>query len=473
MPQNNESAKIKMAFSADKTGDSSNNKSSSYDPGYHSSSTSSKSGSSQDWKNSPHLNNEFAQHHMSFLASILVSYEGLIAVDDNRCIIRDDEGYDWSAYDNEDGEVKAMVAKIMKSREEIESQSYLDMDPDEVNFEALVAIIPTVDVWCRGLREIRNYREKVKEEIYKVMNASLEKKKKKTVEEIVVESENLVKEVMKEKAGEEKSEEVVEEKQEKVEEDQKAEKTTVSSAEVNIQSESSKMLDKSVLKTDEQYKKCMEMCKACTEKDNSLRFRNIEFIKIEKIFKDKCNDMIENEKFLKQENEKLKQKCDDFEKENNILKEQYSEVCNECVPKDKTIQDLQKEYDVMKLSYHTVKEAYEVLKSKVTSLDNRLSACQETNSFLEARYKGKQLVVNNYIDEVTKLKQELAEKEKLVNKLQSYHASSYILERIFNITPDGKDSEKNKKGIGSEYHQVPPSLEDNYTFYDGEKVEKQ
>ncbi|MFS7900217.1 hypothetical protein Hanom_Chr03g00207781 [Helianthus anomalus] len=60
----------------------------------------------------------------------------------------------------------------------------------------------------------------------------------------------------------------------------------------------------------------------------------------------------------------------------------------------------------------------------------------------------------------------------MVNKLQSYHASSYILERSFNITPDGKESEKNKKGIGSEYHQVPLPLEDNYTFYDGEKVKK-
>ncbi|MFS8001763.1 hypothetical protein Hanom_Chr13g01194201 [Helianthus anomalus] len=91
----------------------------------------------------------------------------------------------------------------------------------------------------------------------------------------------------------------------------------------------------------------------------------------------------------------------------------------------------------MKLSYHTVKETYEILKSNVTSLDNRLSACQESNAFLEARFAGKQNVLNDYIDEAAKLKQELAEKEKLVNKRQSYHASSYILERSFNITPGG------------------------------------
>ncbi|MFS7936442.1 hypothetical protein Hanom_Chr05g00415621 [Helianthus anomalus] len=88
-----------------------------------------------------------------------------------------------------------MVAKIKKCREEIEAQGYLDsmydaykelrwarrwdsdyeyyvdpkgnptVDPDEVDFEALVAAIPTLDVWCRGIREIRDYREKVEEEI--------------------------------------------------------------------------------------------------------------------------------------------------------------------------------------------------------------------------------------------------------------------------------------------------------------------
>ncbi|KAJ0694889.1 hypothetical protein HanPI659440_Chr15g0613961 [Helianthus annuus] len=59
----------------------------------------------------------------------------------------------------------------------------------------------------------------------------------------------------------------------------------------------------------------------------------------------------------------------------------------------------------------------------------------------------------------------------MVTKLQSYHSSSYILERIFNITPDDKDSEKNKKGIGSEY-QVPPPLRGNYMFCDEERVAK-
>ncbi|KAJ0955610.1 putative transcription factor interactor and regulator CCHC(Zn) family [Helianthus annuus] len=58
------------------------------------------------------------------------------------------------------------------------------------------------------------------------------------------------------------------------------------------------------------------------------------------------------------------------------------------------------------------------------------------------------------------------------NKLKSYHASSYVLERIFNIKPSDVDSEKNKKGISSEYHQVPPPFDEKFTFYDDEKLEK-
>ncbi|MFS7904366.1 hypothetical protein Hanom_Chr01g00035181 [Helianthus anomalus] len=52
-------------------------------------------------------------------------------------------------------------------------------------------------------------------------------------------------------------------------------------------------------------KKCMETCNACTGKDKNLRSRDIEFTKIENIFKEKCNEMLENERFLKQKQEKL------------------------------------------------------------------------------------------------------------------------------------------------------------------------
>ncbi|MFS8019596.1 hypothetical protein Hanom_Chr15g01405611 [Helianthus anomalus] len=58
------------------------------------------------------------------------------------------------------------------------------VDLEKVDVEALVAAIPTVSVWCKGLEEIPRYTEKVEEGIKKVIYASLETKKK-AVEEIV------------------------------------------------------------------------------------------------------------------------------------------------------------------------------------------------------------------------------------------------------------------------------------------------
>ncbi|KAF5789286.1 putative transcription factor interactor and regulator CCHC(Zn) family [Helianthus annuus] len=108
---------------------------------------------------------------------------------------QEDEGLDWGKYIKEEKKEQkwVLMAEIKRSREEEEARGYLDnvydaykearwarrwdiekesyvdpkgnptVDPNEVNFEASVATIPTVDVWCRGLREIPWYREKVEE----------------------------------------------------------------------------------------------------------------------------------------------------------------------------------------------------------------------------------------------------------------------------------------------------------------------
>ncbi|MFS7996977.1 putative transcription factor interactor and regulator CCHC(Zn) family [Helianthus anomalus] len=142
-----------------------------------------------------------------------------------------------------------------------------------------------------GLREIPRCREKVEERINNVIYASLEKKKKKkkkkkkTVEEIVVESQKLVKEVKKEKVVDEKLEKqvdeaAVEKQQVMVDQEKTAKEAKVPNTKVKTQSEYFETLNQSDHKTDEQCKKCMETCKACTEKDDNLRSRDIEFTKI-------------------------------------------------------------------------------------------------------------------------------------------------------------------------------------------------
>ncbi|XP_021992128.1 uncharacterized protein LOC110888942 [Helianthus annuus] len=318
----NQSPKLGTTFSTDNAGESSKRKSPSYDSGYHSSSTSSKSSSSQNWKDSLNLNlnTDFARQHMCFLASVLESYEGLIAgrignpnmtkedydhckqnghfkrecsnnkADDSVNPFHEDYYKKAIYHRNNEQPSRTNQKQIEEGSSKERKQACVTIqddegfnwrnpavDPEKVDFEALVVAIPTVGVWIKGLEEIPNYRQKVEEGVKKVIYASVEKKKK-TVEEIVGESQKMVDEV---KKTDVKAKEVVAEKHQVIEEDK---------------------------------------------------------------------------------NQKAK---------------------------EATVPETKKEYDGMKLSYHTVKEAYENLKSKVRSLDDRLSACQKTTKFLEARYEGK------------------------------------------------------------------------------------
>ncbi|MFS7905549.1 hypothetical protein Hanom_Chr01g00048981 [Helianthus anomalus] len=73
---------------------------------------------------------------------------------------------------------------------------------------------------------------------------------------------------------------------------QETKEATVPKAEVITLTDSSVSLNKIEIKTEEQYKKCMETCSACTEKDRNMRSIDIEFTKIERIFKEKCNKQL-------------------------------------------------------------------------------------------------------------------------------------------------------------------------------------
>ncbi|MFS7927318.1 hypothetical protein Hanom_Chr04g00307661 [Helianthus anomalus] len=87
-----------------------------------------------------------------------------------------------------------------------------------------------------------------------------------------------------------------------------------------------------------QCRKCMETCRANTEKEEKLKSRDIEFTKIENVFKEKCKEMFENENDLKQKDEELTRKCKLLEKENEILKQKCSANSNECLQKENVVQ---------------------------------------------------------------------------------------------------------------------------------------
>ncbi|MFS7998475.1 hypothetical protein Hanom_Chr12g01154251 [Helianthus anomalus] len=68
-----------------------------------------------------------------------------------------------------------------------------------------------------------------------------------------------------------------------------AKEATMPKAKVVTQTDSFVSSIENKIKSEEQCKKCIETCRACTEKDKNLRSRDIEFTKIENIFKEKCN----------------------------------------------------------------------------------------------------------------------------------------------------------------------------------------
>ncbi|MFS7995281.1 hypothetical protein Hanom_Chr12g01116151 [Helianthus anomalus] len=120
------------------------------------------------------------------------------------------------------------------------------------------------------------------------------------------------------------AEEVIDESEKKIDENLKktAEEAEVpDQTEVKTQTESSESSNKdesmgnnienneqSDNKKDVQCRKCMETCSVCIENDEKLKSRNVEFTKIEKVFKEKCKEMFENENILKQKEEKLLRK---------------------------------------------------------------------------------------------------------------------------------------------------------------------
>ncbi|MFS8031197.1 hypothetical protein Hanom_Chr17g01542991 [Helianthus anomalus] len=74
------------------------------------------------------------------------------------------------------------------------------------------------------------------------------------------------------------------------------------------------------------------------------------------------------------------------------------------------------EYDVMNVSYHKTKEAYETLKSQMKRIQARLAQYSAMTQMLENKYKTKQQAVNQYIDEFVELKRKMAEIEHENNK---------------------------------------------------------
>ncbi|XP_021971547.1 putative protein tag-278 [Helianthus annuus] len=359
-------------------------------------------------------------------------------------VIQDYEGYDWSKRDNASFEIRKLYAPFKEAQKakrwDAERECYFDpqgnpvVDPKKVDFDAVADIFPDRDTFHTRRLPEKDYEANLFKHLKEVFETSLPKVvelRKKKEEEI----EKLVEEVKK-TAGD------ADENEQKNDEDQKLkteESKVPDETEVKILTESSELLnnDQNVDKIEYKCRNCIEMCKACTEKDEKIKTKDIELNKIETVFKTKCKEMLESEEVLKRKIEKLTLKCQDFEKENEILKQKCSAECNDCVQKDNNFQDLQKEYDKMKWSSHRVQEAYDTLKKQVKCMGEILSENLTTTKLYEKKFKEKQQELNKCIDEVAKLKQVLVEKKRL---LQNFKVI-IVLRTLSN----GKSSEAEKE----------------------------
>ncbi|KAJ0957095.1 hypothetical protein HanPSC8_Chr01g0023231 [Helianthus annuus] len=138
-------------------------------------------------------------------------------------VTQEDEGFNWNKYIPK--EKVALVAEVRPSREErharMRSSEVYDVfqeekntkrwdderkcylvpqgnpivDPKMVDFEALVAAIPTAGEFYSKIKEDKNYEEKVERHIKRVINVSVEKKK--SVEKIIDESQKMKDEILK------------------------------------------------------------------------------------------------------------------------------------------------------------------------------------------------------------------------------------------------------------------------------------
>ncbi|XP_022032799.1 gelsolin-related protein of 125 kDa-like [Helianthus annuus] len=291
------------------------------------------------------------------------------------------------------------------------------LDSSKVVYNDVLAVIPLSSEYYSKIEADKDYLKKLDRIIRDVMKVSLKKRDEERMKNSVEKLVDELKKIAEEGSDEQKYEEVKkeegtgEEKQEKVEE--KLEKQV-----------------SEVVAVEQQEK----------EEDQKQTAKEAEVPTIEVITKPESSDILDKnvEQFLEKENEIFKQKC--------------SAMTEKCVQKENVVHEMKKEYESIKLAYYITKESYEAVKSQMKLVQSRLSQCSETSQTLKQQFEIKQQVVNSYIEEVVELKRKMADLEQDNNNLHSYHTSSYVLERIFNIKPDDKDSERNKKGIGSEYH---------------------
>ncbi|KAF5774942.1 putative transcription factor interactor and regulator CCHC(Zn) family [Helianthus annuus] len=150
------------------------------------------------------------------------------------------------------------------------------------------------------------------------------------------------------------------------------------------------------------------------------------------------------------------------------------ESCKQCAEKDEKLSELDKMKEKLLFDLNYVKESYDVLNRTVTALQKTNSEREDALTMMNAVMMSKQKAINFYIEESAKRKQEL-ETEKIENErirrlLQSYSSSDYLIDRIY-PTVAGletfQDEKPKKKDTGKKqsvsYNKCPPPIWEGYS----------
>ncbi|XP_021986066.2 trichohyalin-like [Helianthus annuus] len=305
-------------------------------------------------------------------------------------VIYDDEGYDWSKefLPEEDAVGYAFVAdadpdrlwKADYARWEIgkldepfkeaqrakrwneELECYMDprgnpvVDPSKVDLKAVTNLLPRQATFNTRRLYNKEYFPDLEKKIREVCEESLpkmvemkkrkEEELKKMIKEVKAVAKTAVEEEQKPEEKqiaeegqkvekEQKIEEALKEgKEEKTVEDQKAETEESVFEETEVRKSSDLSNAKIVNEKENKCGNCIEMCKACTEKDDIIKTKDNDIVKLQNIFTIKCKEMIDKEEILKIKVEKLTQKCQGLEKDNEGYRQLCTAKCVDCVEKE-------------------------------------------------------------------------------------------------------------------------------------------
>ncbi|KAJ0658773.1 putative transcription factor interactor and regulator CCHC(Zn) family [Helianthus annuus] len=153
--------------------------------------------------------------------------------------------------------------------------------------------------------------------------------------------------------------------------------------------------------------------------------------------------------------------------------EKCSEACKVCEEKDKKIVDLEKIKEDLLSDVKYVKESYEVLNRTVDSLKRTNAEIEKANDKMSATLMTKQSVINDYIEDCSKVKKKLElekiESERINRLLLSYTTRDYLIDWVY-PTVAGLEAFKKKekeedtgKPKSVKYNRCPPPIFESYS----------